>query len=73
MRFTKGIGKLAGNMLGERQKKTERLATRMLEVVGLAGRFTEGIGKLVGNTLGDHRKKTGRLTTRMPEAVGLAG
>ncbi|RWV92814.1 hypothetical protein GW17_00044776 [Ensete ventricosum] len=36
-RFTEGIGKLAGNTPGDRQKKIRRLAVRMLEAVGLAG------------------------------------
>ncbi|RRT64557.1 hypothetical protein B296_00001189 [Ensete ventricosum] len=36
-RFTKEIGKLAGNTLGDRRKKTERLTARMPEVAGLAG------------------------------------
>ncbi|RWV89249.1 hypothetical protein GW17_00048607 [Ensete ventricosum] len=37
-RFTKGIGKLAGNMLGDCQKKTKRLIVRMSEAARLAGR-----------------------------------
>ncbi|RWW80735.1 hypothetical protein BHE74_00010914 [Ensete ventricosum] len=36
-RFAGGIGKLAGNTLEDRWKKTERLAARMPKVVGLAG------------------------------------
>ncbi|RRT66829.1 hypothetical protein B296_00032665, partial [Ensete ventricosum] len=36
-RFTKGIGKLAGNMLGDCQKKTKRLIVRMSEAARLAG------------------------------------
>ncbi|RWW63923.1 hypothetical protein BHE74_00028876, partial [Ensete ventricosum] len=36
-RFVEGIGKLAGNTLGNHQKKTERLATKMSEAAGLAG------------------------------------
>ncbi|RWV85867.1 hypothetical protein GW17_00052303 [Ensete ventricosum] len=36
-RFIEGIGKLAGNTLKYRQKKTKRLITRMPEAVGLAG------------------------------------
>ncbi|RWW25354.1 hypothetical protein GW17_00010312 [Ensete ventricosum] len=35
-RFAEGIGKLAGNTSGDRQKKSERLAVRMPEAVGLA-------------------------------------
>ncbi|RRT35462.1 hypothetical protein B296_00045870, partial [Ensete ventricosum] len=37
MRFAEGIGKLAVSMLGDHQKKTERLTTRMPEAAGLAG------------------------------------
>ncbi|RRT53581.1 hypothetical protein B296_00022034 [Ensete ventricosum] len=36
-RFVEGIGKLAGNMSGDCQKKTIGLTVRMLEAVGLAG------------------------------------
>ncbi|RZR89927.1 hypothetical protein BHM03_00017736 [Ensete ventricosum] len=36
-RFSEGIGKLAGNTPGDCQKKTERLATRMLEATRLVG------------------------------------
>ncbi|RZR71768.1 hypothetical protein BHM03_00007156 [Ensete ventricosum] len=36
-RFAEGIGKLAGNTLGDHWKKTERLTTRMTEVARLAG------------------------------------
>ncbi|RWV90118.1 hypothetical protein GW17_00047701 [Ensete ventricosum] len=36
-RFAKGIGKLAGNTQRDRQKKTERLAVRMLKAARLAG------------------------------------
>ncbi|RWW42141.1 hypothetical protein BHE74_00052326 [Ensete ventricosum] len=36
-RFAEWIGKLAGNTLGDRRKKTERLATRMSEGAGLVG------------------------------------
>ncbi|RRT46358.1 hypothetical protein B296_00018122 [Ensete ventricosum] len=39
-RFAEGIGKLAGNTSGDRQKKSERLAVRMPEAVGLARRAT---------------------------------
>ncbi|RZR92543.1 hypothetical protein BHM03_00020856 [Ensete ventricosum] len=39
-RFTEGIGKLAGNMPGDRWKKTERLTARMPEDVGLVGGTT---------------------------------
>ncbi|RZS05968.1 hypothetical protein BHM03_00036552 [Ensete ventricosum] len=35
-RFTEGIGKLTGNTLGDRRKKTRRLAARMSEATGLA-------------------------------------
>ncbi|RWV85144.1 hypothetical protein GW17_00053087 [Ensete ventricosum] len=34
--FTEGIEKIARNTLGDRQKKTVRLVTRMVEAVGLA-------------------------------------
>ncbi|RRT70513.1 hypothetical protein B296_00000783 [Ensete ventricosum] len=34
-RFVEGIGKLAGNMPGDHQKKTRRLITRIPEAVGL--------------------------------------
>ncbi|RWW65062.1 hypothetical protein BHE74_00027656 [Ensete ventricosum] len=34
-RFAEGIGKLAGNMPGDRQKKTRRLITRIPEAVEL--------------------------------------
>ncbi|RWW38235.1 hypothetical protein BHE74_00056543 [Ensete ventricosum] len=37
-RFAEGIGKLAGNTLGDRWKKTGRLAARMPEATRLAGR-----------------------------------
>ncbi|RZS24537.1 hypothetical protein BHM03_00057616 [Ensete ventricosum] len=36
-RFAKGNGKLVGNTLGDRQKKTIRLTARMSEAVGLSG------------------------------------
>ncbi|RZS22670.1 hypothetical protein BHM03_00055478, partial [Ensete ventricosum] len=36
-RFAEWIGKLAGNTLGDRRKKTGRLATRMSEGAGLVG------------------------------------
>ncbi|RRT46707.1 hypothetical protein B296_00031554, partial [Ensete ventricosum] len=36
-RFVEGIGKLAGNMPGDHQKKTGRLTARMSEAIGLAG------------------------------------
>ncbi|RRT34633.1 hypothetical protein B296_00047583 [Ensete ventricosum] len=36
-RFAEGIGKLAWNTLGDRRKKTGRLAAIMPEVIGLAG------------------------------------
>ncbi|RWW74584.1 hypothetical protein BHE74_00017474 [Ensete ventricosum] len=36
-RFAKGIGKFARNMLGDRRKKTRRLAVRMPEAAGLTG------------------------------------
>ncbi|RZR93732.1 hypothetical protein BHM03_00022293 [Ensete ventricosum] len=36
-RFAEGIGKLAGNMSGDCQKKTIGLTVRMLEAVGLVG------------------------------------
>ncbi|RWW51796.1 hypothetical protein BHE74_00041816 [Ensete ventricosum] len=36
-RFTERIGKLAGNMSGDCQKKTIGLTARMPEAVGLAG------------------------------------
>ncbi|RRT79718.1 hypothetical protein B296_00006960 [Ensete ventricosum] len=36
-RFAEGIGKLTGNMPGDRQKKTRRLTVRVLEAAGLAG------------------------------------
>ncbi|RZS24832.1 hypothetical protein BHM03_00057949 [Ensete ventricosum] len=36
-RFAKGIGKFARNMLGDRRKKTRRLAVRMSEAAGLTG------------------------------------
>ncbi|RWW47021.1 hypothetical protein BHE74_00047021, partial [Ensete ventricosum] len=36
-RFTEGIGKLAGNMSGDRWKKTERLTRRIPEAARLAG------------------------------------
>ncbi|RZS26336.1 hypothetical protein BHM03_00059656 [Ensete ventricosum] len=35
--FTEGIRKLIGNTLGDRRKKTVRLATRIPEAAGLAG------------------------------------
>ncbi|RWW56573.1 hypothetical protein BHE74_00036698 [Ensete ventricosum] len=41
-RFAEGIGKLAGNMPGDRQKKTRRLIVRMLEAAGLAGVADDG-------------------------------
>ncbi|RWV92249.1 hypothetical protein GW17_00045392 [Ensete ventricosum] len=37
-RFAEGIRKLTGNTLGDRQKKTRRLTTRMLESSRLAGK-----------------------------------
>ncbi|RWV88395.1 hypothetical protein GW17_00049517 [Ensete ventricosum] len=37
MRFAKRIGKLAGNMPGDHQKKTIRLVARMPEAARLAG------------------------------------
>ncbi|RRT47551.1 hypothetical protein B296_00009692 [Ensete ventricosum] len=37
-RFAEGIGKLAGNIPGDRRKKKRRLAARMPEATGLAGR-----------------------------------
>ncbi|RWV90278.1 hypothetical protein GW17_00047536 [Ensete ventricosum] len=40
-RFAKGIEKLAGNTLGDYRKKIERLAVRMLEAIGLAGRWLD--------------------------------
>ncbi|RWV85535.1 hypothetical protein GW17_00052664, partial [Ensete ventricosum] len=36
-RFAEGIGKLAGNTLGDHYKKTERLIVRMSEAARLAG------------------------------------
>ncbi|RWV85229.1 hypothetical protein GW17_00052998 [Ensete ventricosum] len=36
-RFIEGSEKLVGNTSGDRWKKTERLAARMLEATGLAG------------------------------------
>ncbi|RWV88129.1 hypothetical protein GW17_00049815 [Ensete ventricosum] len=36
-RFAEGIGKLAGNTLGDYRKKTGRLTVRMSEAIGLAG------------------------------------
>ncbi|RWV96651.1 hypothetical protein GW17_00040619 [Ensete ventricosum] len=36
--FSEGIGKLTGNMPGDRRKKTRRLTVRMPEAVGLAGK-----------------------------------
>ncbi|RWW04332.1 hypothetical protein GW17_00032451 [Ensete ventricosum] len=36
-RFTEGIGKLVGNIPGDRRKKTGRLIARMPEAAGLAG------------------------------------
>ncbi|RWW12073.1 hypothetical protein GW17_00024269 [Ensete ventricosum] len=36
-RFAEWIGKLAGNMLGDRLKKTIGLTARMSKVAGLAG------------------------------------
>ncbi|RRT79919.1 hypothetical protein B296_00006134 [Ensete ventricosum] len=36
-RFAEGIRKLVGNTLGDYRKKTIRLTSRMLAVVGLAG------------------------------------
>ncbi|RZS20859.1 hypothetical protein BHM03_00053416 [Ensete ventricosum] len=38
-RFAKGIEKLAGNMLGNRRKKTIGLTVRISETVGLGRRF----------------------------------
>ncbi|RRT41544.1 hypothetical protein B296_00025882 [Ensete ventricosum] len=38
-RFAEGIGKFAGNTLGDRRKKTIRLAVRMPKAVGLVGGF----------------------------------
>ncbi|RWW08006.1 hypothetical protein GW17_00028579, partial [Ensete ventricosum] len=35
--FTEGIGKLVGNTLGDRWKKTRRLTARMQEAAGLVG------------------------------------
>ncbi|RWV79409.1 hypothetical protein GW17_00059464 [Ensete ventricosum] len=40
-RFTKEIGKRAGNMPGDRQKKTGRLTVRMSDDARLAGRFRQ--------------------------------
>ncbi|RWW07634.1 hypothetical protein GW17_00028980 [Ensete ventricosum] len=54
-RFTKGIGKLAGNMSGDYQKKTIGLAARMPEAAGLAGRV---------NRFGLHPKKIGSIRQR---------
>ncbi|RRT47834.1 hypothetical protein B296_00008521 [Ensete ventricosum] len=36
-RFVEGIGKLAGNMLGDHRKRTGRLTARMSEAIGLVG------------------------------------
>ncbi|RWW71730.1 hypothetical protein BHE74_00020496 [Ensete ventricosum] len=40
-RFIEGIGKLAGNTLGDRQKKTGLLIARMLEAVKLVGDYCQ--------------------------------
>ncbi|RRT53874.1 hypothetical protein B296_00014683 [Ensete ventricosum] len=50
-RFAKGIGKLTGNMPGDHQKKTKRLAIRMLEVAELAGKKDLNITNLQSYTM----------------------
>ncbi|RRT76360.1 hypothetical protein B296_00007830 [Ensete ventricosum] len=45
-RFVEGIGKLAGNTLGDRWKKTIGLATRMFKATGLGG--TQSVDQRVG-------------------------
>ncbi|RWW37936.1 hypothetical protein BHE74_00056887, partial [Ensete ventricosum] len=42
-RFIKWIRKLAGNMMGNHQKKTKRLTVRISKAIGLAG-FSEDFG-----------------------------
>ncbi|RWV87657.1 hypothetical protein GW17_00050323, partial [Ensete ventricosum] len=69
-RFAEGIGKLAGNMLGDCWKKIEKLTVRMSKAIGLAGIRRRDRAR---NTPGDHWKKIGRLTARMLEAAGLVG
>ncbi|RRT40193.1 hypothetical protein B296_00029671 [Ensete ventricosum] len=84
-RFTEGMGKLVGNVKGDRWEEDRRTCHKidgsyrsmpeLDDAVGprreFARRFAEGIGKLVGNMPGDCRKKTIGLTVRMPEATGL--
>ncbi|RWV91396.1 hypothetical protein GW17_00046318 [Ensete ventricosum] len=47
-RFIEGIKKLAGNTLGDRQKKTIGLAARMPEAAGLSG---SGLAAQVGGSI----------------------
>ncbi|RWW71694.1 hypothetical protein BHE74_00020546 [Ensete ventricosum] len=56
-RFAEGIGKLAGNMLGDCQKKTIGLVARILEVARLAGR--EPLFAKISIGFGLHPKKIG--------------
>ncbi|RWW81871.1 hypothetical protein BHE74_00009698, partial [Ensete ventricosum] len=55
-RFAEGIGKLAGNMLGDCRKKIEKLTVRMSKAVGLTGSSSVKVsaGNSWGGRLADH-------------------
>ncbi|RWW64342.1 hypothetical protein BHE74_00028425 [Ensete ventricosum] len=79
MRFTKGIGKLVGNTLGDHRKKTGRLTTRMPEAVGLAGlqqddgpRYSLGTRPCSDDAVGSRRKFAGRFVERIGKLAGNA-
>ncbi|RZS17921.1 hypothetical protein BHM03_00050130 [Ensete ventricosum] len=65
-RFAEGIGKLVGNMSGDRRKKTIGLAVIMSGATGLVGRIGQsqvqasgqGSNDAVGNSLEVHRELT---------------
>ncbi|RZS13870.1 hypothetical protein BHM03_00045500 [Ensete ventricosum] len=74
-KFAEGIGKLTGNMKGDRWEKDRRTCRKNVggyrsmwdsdDAVGsrwkFARRFAKGIGKLAGNTKGDRRKEDQKI------------
>ncbi|RZR74333.1 hypothetical protein BHM03_00035462 [Ensete ventricosum] len=61
-RFTEGIGKLAGNMSGDRQKKTIGLTARIPEATRLGGTKCKGLV---------FTKKRSVVDADMPQERGL--